>query len=437
VHLAPGWLVDVEKKLHRLNHHKGFRMFMTMEFNPKIPTTLLRMSMTQVFEPPSGIKASLLRTYGGVVNAQRSEKSPIERCRMHFLLSWFHAVIQERLRYTPIGWSKKYEFNESDQRGSLDAVDEWITKATKEMSDNIDPQEIPLVAIRALLSETIYGGKVDNEYDSQILHSLTGQFFTPESFDSGFPLMKVPETSDVEPLIAPEGRKVADYRKWIEELPNVESPLWCGLPANVDNILKKRQAAQLIENFKQIQGVEDEEAESSVDAEEGGKGALWLRRLNETVTPLLEFLPQEAPPLKREQNSLTDPLFRFLEREVTLGAKLLKVLKQDLEDLKLLGTGDLKATNELREIARELSTDTIPKKWKWFKVANSTATEWVIDFVKRLAQLEELASEPSYRHKKLWLGGFFFPEALITATRQSVAESHQWSLEELDLIIEV
>jgi len=33
---------------------------------------------------------------------------------MHFMASWFTAVVQERLRYTPIGWSKVYEFNESD-----------------------------------------------------------------------------------------------------------------------------------------------------------------------------------------------------------------------------------------------------------------------------------------------------------------------------------
>lgn len=66
---------------------------MTMEFNPKVPTTLIRQSRTFVFEPPSGIKASLNRTFTNVINPARSEKSPVERCRIHFLLSWFHAVI--------------------------------------------------------------------------------------------------------------------------------------------------------------------------------------------------------------------------------------------------------------------------------------------------------------------------------------------------------
>jgi dynein heavy chain 1 len=36
---------------------------MTMENNPKVPSTLLRASHVLVFEPPSGIKAALLRSY--------------------------------------------------------------------------------------------------------------------------------------------------------------------------------------------------------------------------------------------------------------------------------------------------------------------------------------------------------------------------------------
>lgn len=42
VHLAPQWLVQLEKKLHSLTTHPGFRLFLTMEINPKVPVNLLR-----------------------------------------------------------------------------------------------------------------------------------------------------------------------------------------------------------------------------------------------------------------------------------------------------------------------------------------------------------------------------------------------------------
>ncbi len=53
-------------------------------------------------------------------------KEPHERARLYFLLAWFHAIIQERLRYAPQGWTKKYEFNESDLKMACDTLDTWL-----------------------------------------------------------------------------------------------------------------------------------------------------------------------------------------------------------------------------------------------------------------------------------------------------------------------
>lgn len=36
VHLAPGWLMQLEKKLHSMQPHASFRLFLTMEINPKV-----------------------------------------------------------------------------------------------------------------------------------------------------------------------------------------------------------------------------------------------------------------------------------------------------------------------------------------------------------------------------------------------------------------
>lgn len=39
VHLAPGWLMQLEKKLHSMQPHASFRLFLTMEINPKVSHT--------------------------------------------------------------------------------------------------------------------------------------------------------------------------------------------------------------------------------------------------------------------------------------------------------------------------------------------------------------------------------------------------------------
>jgi len=44
----------------------------------------------------------------------------------YFLLAWFNALVQERLCYAPLGWAKKYEFNESNLRMACDTLDTWL-----------------------------------------------------------------------------------------------------------------------------------------------------------------------------------------------------------------------------------------------------------------------------------------------------------------------
>lgn len=66
VHLAPQWLVQLEKKLHSLQPHTNFRLFLTMEINSGVPVNLLRAGRIIVFEPPPGVKANLLRTFNTV-----------------------------------------------------------------------------------------------------------------------------------------------------------------------------------------------------------------------------------------------------------------------------------------------------------------------------------------------------------------------------------
>jgi dynein heavy chain 1 len=115
-------------------------------------------------------------------------------------------VVQERLRYTPIGWSKIYEFNESDMRCTLDSIDEWVNNMGKGRS-NVDPDKIPWDAIRTLIPQTIFGGKIDNVFDNKIVQSLADQFFRAEAYNLNFPLFEKAVGSDEPVLCVPDDCK--------------------------------------------------------------------------------------------------------------------------------------------------------------------------------------------------------------------------------------
>lgn len=187
-----------------------------------------------MFEPPQGIKAALLRSYTHATSKERSDARPVQRAKLHFIACWFNAVVQERLRYTPIGWSKVYEFNQSDQNCLLKCIDEWID-SMGQGREVIDPDKIPWDALRTLASQSIFGGKVDNDFDLKILQSLVDYFFRKETFDLDYPLFNSMEAAG-EQLTIPDVKSYKEFMAWIKALPSKESPAWSGLPLNVETL---------------------------------------------------------------------------------------------------------------------------------------------------------------------------------------------------------
>lgn len=64
-------------------------------------------------------------------------------------------------------------------------------------------------------------------------------------------------------------------------------------------------------------------------------------------------------------------------------------------------------------------------------------SEWIANFARRLAQLDDIAGLDNLSNVEVWLGGLFFPEAYVTATRQAVAHKKRWSLETLHLRLDI
>lgn len=66
-----------------------------------------------------------------------------------------------------------------------------------------------------------------------------------------------------------------------------------------------------------------------------------------------------------------------------------------------------------------------------------SVSEWIPNLARRLAQLNEIAGLDNLGNVEVWLGGLFFPEAYITATRQAVAHRKRWSLETLTMRLDI
>lgn len=94
----------------------------------------------------------------------------LEWKQLFHALAFFHAIVRERRRFGPLGWSFQYDFNDSDFQISKSQV--------KDMVERFD--SIPYAALRYLTGECNYGGRVTDDRDRRTLTTILQGFYNEE-----------------------------------------------------------------------------------------------------------------------------------------------------------------------------------------------------------------------------------------------------------------
>jgi dynein heavy chain 1 len=354
---------------------------------------------------------------------------------MYMLVAWLHAVLQERLRFRPVGWTKGYEFGESDQRATFDVVDEWLEGASQGRS-HVSPDKIPWVALRTLIFQSTYGGRIDNRFDKSLLGSFLERYFHAGAFDASFRLFDGATTE------FPDGSKFEDYVKFVEALPDEESPVWVGLPAQAHKMIATREGDAFSTKLLKMRGhaeiVFDEESVDPGAADVGTIHAVWYSALEKQLKQWIEDLTVGFPAVDDTPEKQSNPLFRFFNRERKILTGLQEQILSDFKTIQSIGTGEQKATAFHRDMIQLLLNETLPKEYKRYNVQTLSATEWIMDLQKRLKALGAvMATDDLGQSTGIWLGGLANPEAYVTATRQYVAQREKVSLHDLSLEMDV
>jgi dynein heavy chain, axonemal len=116
-HLSISWMPQLELICESLNTgmHKDFRMWLTSMPTESFSIPILQNSIKMTLEPPQGLRNNLLRTYRNMDEKDFGEcKKTEEYKRLLFGFCLFHAIIQDRRKFGPIGWNIAYEFTNED-----------------------------------------------------------------------------------------------------------------------------------------------------------------------------------------------------------------------------------------------------------------------------------------------------------------------------------
>lgn len=137
----------------------------------KFPVTILQGGVKATIEPPRGLRNNLLRSYRAM-DARAFEdvcEKPQAYKALMYGLCFFNALILERRKFGPLGWNIAYEFSGSDLA---------ISQAQLIMFLN-HYEKIPWDALRYMVAEANYGGRVTDINDRTLISVLLEDFYSP------------------------------------------------------------------------------------------------------------------------------------------------------------------------------------------------------------------------------------------------------------------
>ena len=160
--------------------HPNFRLWLSSMPSPDFPAAVLQTSIKLTTEPPKGVKANIARTYTDMAPGPYTASCPNQPHawrKLLFSLSFFHAVVQERRKFGPIGWNIAYSFNQSDLECSMMGLAGFLKESG---------EHLPWPAMEYVLGQINYGGHVTDDMDRRCLMSTLRQFITAQVIDEDF-----------------------------------------------------------------------------------------------------------------------------------------------------------------------------------------------------------------------------------------------------------
>lgn len=407
-HLAVSWLPAMEKLIEGFdltNTDLSFRLWLTSYPTEKFPQAVLQVGVKMTNEPPTGLQHNLNRSY---ISEPVKETEFFEGCpgkdktfsKLLYGISFFHAVVQERKKFGPLGWNIQYGFNDSDFQISVMQLQMFLNQY----------EEIQYVAIKYLTGECNYGGRVTDDWDRRLIVTILDNYVNPNVVnDPNYAFCDIGNQYGL-----PRRCEYQDYLKHIESVPVNPPPEVFGLHMNAGITRDYSTSMALTEALVLVEGTGS-----------GGEGVNTEVILVQMAAEILSKLPDKYDVEVAQQKypvDYSESMNTVLIQEMERFNKLLNEIRTSLLDLQkaVKGLIVMSPALELQSVAMLLGK--IPDNWRKVSYPSlKPLPSYITDFIERLAMLDDW-----YQNGKpptFWLSGFFFTQAFLTGSVQNYARA--------------
>ena len=329
--------------------------------------------------------------------------------RLLFGLCFFHALIQERRSFGPLGWNIPYGFNESDLRISIQQLSMFLN----------DYEETPFEALQYTAGQCNYGGRVTDDHDRRVLLSYLGQFYCPEHLEEEY-FYSESRNYCPPPLGNPES-----IVEFISDFPALQNPEVFGLHSNADLTKDQNETTQLFASII---------ATRSGGAGGGGGASddsLLIGISNDVLSKLpADFNMEEA--MKKFPTLPTESMNTVLAQELIRFNTLISVIRQSLQDIQLALKGLVVMSADLDAVGKSLAVGFVPDMWMNVSYPNlKPLAAFVADLLERLSFFQNWLDNG--KPAIFWFSGFFFQPSFLTGALQNFARKYVYPIDSCSL----
>ena len=409
-HLAVSWMPTLERiveEMHPDKVHKEFRLWLTSMPSPSFPVLILQNGVKMTLEPPKGLKSNLARSFTRIPEEQVEACNKPKQLRQLLLgLCLFHAVMQDRRKFGPLGWNIRYAFTDGD-----------LTVCQKQLQMFLDDyDDIPYKVIRFLCAEINYGGRITDDKDRRLINNLLINFC-----NNGICESEKYQFSDSGVYhVPPEMDDIASIQSYIATLPLVPHPEIFGLHENADITCDQNDSYALLETVLSLQ------------PRAGGGGGMSRE---EIISGVAEDMASKAPPTYdieavqlRYPTMYKESMNTVLTQECIRYNGLLAVMATSLASTIKALKGLVVMSPELEGVSDAIFDNRIPDMWagKAYPSLKPLAS-WMSDLLERTAFISKWIEDGN--PAVYWISGFFFPQAFLTGTLQNYARKMTFSID--------